>query len=60
MREGAKAEAILALLSELGKIPGQIREKILEEKDVSILDDYLKKAACVKALEEFERLIEQE
>ncbi|WP_373217224.1 Rpn family recombination-promoting nuclease/putative transposase [Ruminococcus sp. 5_1_39BFAA] len=55
-----KAEAILVLLSELGEIPGQIRKKILEEKDVSILDDYLKKAACAKAVEEFERLMEQE
>lgn len=54
-----KAEAILVLLSELGEIPGQIRKKILEEKDVSILDDYLKKAACAKAVEEFERLMEQ-
>ena len=54
-----KAEDILDLLSDLGTISDELREKILVEKDFDTLRSYLKKAAAAKSIEEFESLIKK-
>lgn len=54
-----KAEAVIDLLSDLGMVPDELREKILEEKNLNILRVYLKKAAAAKSIEEFETLIKE-
>lgn len=54
-----KAEDIIDLLSDLGMVPDELREKILEEKNLNILRVYLKKAAAAKSIEEFETLIKE-
>ena len=53
------AEDILDLLSDLGTISDELREKILVEKDFDTLRSYLKKAAAAKSIEEFESLIKK-
>lgn len=54
-----KAEDVIDLLSDLGMVPDELREKILEEKNLNILRAYLKKAAAAKSIEEFETLIKE-
>ncbi|MGN0353541.1 MAG: Rpn family recombination-promoting nuclease/putative transposase [Muricoprocola sp.] len=54
-----KAEDIMDLLSDLGKVPDELCEKIMEEKNFDTLRSYLKKAAVAKTIEEFESLIEE-
>ena len=51
-RAEGKAEAVIDLLSDLGMVPDELREKILEEKNLNILRVYLKKAAAAKSIEE--------
>lgn len=58
-RAEGKAEAVIDLLSDLGMVPDELREKILEEKNLNILRVYLKKAAAAKSIEEFETLIKE-
>lgn len=47
------AEAVLELLSEKGAVSKELREQILEEKDVEVLKKYLKTAGGVDTVEEF-------
>ena len=56
-RAVGKAEAVLELLTDLGEIPEQLRERILSERDLEVLTNYLKMAARAKSLEEFDNLI---
>lgn len=49
-----KAEAIIELLEEVGELSAELRQTILEQKDLEILRDWLKKAAQIQAVEEFE------
>lgn len=48
-----KAEDIFALLEELGVIPEDIKERIMEQKDMSVLKDWLKMAAKADNMEMF-------
>lgn len=54
-----KAEAIVDLLSDLGTVSEELREKILGEKNFDTLRSYLRKAATAKTIEEFETLIKE-
>ncbi|MCH1984040.1 Rpn family recombination-promoting nuclease/putative transposase [Ruminococcus sp. OA3] len=56
-REGravGKAEAVLELLDDLGKISEAQRNIILEQKDLNVLKGWLKLAARARTVEEFE------
>ena len=49
-----KAEDILELLSELNEeLPMSVKEKILSEKDLDVLKEYLKVAAKAKSMDDF-------
>ncbi len=52
-RAEGKAEAILELLSDLGKIPETVKEDILQEKDLNLLTKWLKAAARADSVEQF-------
>ncbi|MBD5544075.1 MAG: hypothetical protein HDR01_07540, partial [Lachnospiraceae bacterium] len=53
-REG-KQEDILELLEEYGAIPEHIREAVLAQKDLEVLKRWLKLAAGVGSIEQFEK-----
>lgn len=57
-RAEGKAEAILELLSDLGKIPETVKEDILQEKDLSLLTKWLKTAARAESVEQFLEVME--
>ncbi|GFI57642.1 hypothetical protein IMSAG025_01082 [Muribaculaceae bacterium] len=48
-----KAEDIFALLEELGVIPEDVKERIMEQKDMSILNNWLKMAAKADNMDMF-------
>lgn len=52
----ALAEAVLDILSTLGKIPEDIMQMIQKEKDMNILKSYNKKAAMSKSVDDFRNL----
>ena len=52
-----RAEAILVVLEETGAISDQLKEKIVKQKSKEILNRWLKLAARVKTVEDFERAI---
>ena len=52
-RAEGKAEYIIDLLEELGSISDELREKIMTEKNLEILDKWHKLAAKAKSMEEF-------
>ena len=54
-----KAEDILELLSDLGEVPEELREKILGEKNLDVLKFYLKKVSIAKSIEEFQDLLQE-
>ena len=66
-RESGKAEGkaegiantLLVFLSRFGVVPIELREKILHEKDLDILNSYSEKAALANTMEEFQKLIGQ-
>lgn len=49
-----KAEDILDLLSELGEISADLRKKIMSQKDITILQRWLKLAAKVDSIIQFQ------
>ena len=49
-----KAESILELLEDYGQPTGQLRQKIMSEKDLDVLKEWHKYAAHVSSIEEFE------
>ena len=51
-KEG-KADSILELLEDLGEIPEEIQIKITTEKDLQILNKWLKAAAKADSMKEF-------
>lgn len=57
MAEGM-AESVLELLGELGAIPQEIQEIIMNQRDVNVLKQWLKKAAKVKSIEEFREYLQ--
>lgn len=52
-RSQGKAEAVLELLEELGRIPEEIRQKILSERNLEILKKWHKTAAKAESIEQF-------
>lgn len=48
-----KAEAIFELLEEHGEIPEELRSKVLAQKDMGILKNWLKLAAKTSSIQEF-------
>ena len=48
-----KADAILELLEDIGTIPEEIRKKVCNEKDIKILNGWLKQAAKAESIDEF-------
>ncbi|MDE6014635.1 MAG: hypothetical protein K2H41_02880 [Acetatifactor sp.] len=52
-RMEAKAEAVLVLLQELGTVPDELAEKIMSEKNPTVLNEYLKYAAKAENVEDF-------
>ena len=48
-----RAESVIELLEELGPVPEELREKILEEKDPDALKNWLKLAARSASVEDF-------
>ena len=54
-RAEGKAESILLLLQDIGSVPDGLRNKILKEQDMEILLKYLKLAARVDSIADFEK-----
>lgn len=54
-----KAEAILQFLGELGDVPAELSEKIMDEKNLETLNCWLKTAARAESLEQFGESISQ-
>ena len=48
-----KAEAVIELLEDIGTVPDEIREKILNESDLEVLRKWHKAAAKTDTMEEF-------
>ena len=48
-----KAEAIIELLEDIGTIPDKVRERIHNEKDIKVLNSWLKMAAKAESIDEF-------
>ena len=54
-RAEGKAESILLLLQDIGSVSDGLRNKILKEQDMDILLNYLKLAARVDSIADFEK-----
>lgn len=54
-RAEGRAEAIIDLLSDYGTVSGHLKGIIMKEKDLEILREWMKTAAMVDSVEEFER-----
>lgn len=54
-RAEGKAEAVMALLEEIGLVSEDLEKRLREQKDQDILRKWLKLAARVNSVEEFER-----
>ncbi len=52
-----KKEAVFELLEEMGKVPDSVRRKIEEASDYEVLRFFLKMAAKVNSIDEFEGLV---
>ena len=48
-----KAESIIQILEELGEISSEMKEKILTQQDVEVLNGWLKLAVKAQTVEEF-------
>lgn len=53
-RAEGKAESVLELLGEIGSVSEQLQEKIINEKDLSVLLKWLKLAAKSESIQQFE------
>ena len=49
----SRAESILEILEDVGEIPNELRQHIMNEQDIEKLKAWLKLAAKVKNIEEF-------
>lgn len=47
-----RAEAILEIISAYGPVPEDIRQRVLEERDLGVLGDYLKAAVGMRSMDE--------
>ena len=52
-RADGKAEAILEILEEYGKVPNELRDRVLAQRDLEMLKRWLKVASKVDSIEEF-------
>ena len=48
-----KAQSVMELLEDLGTVPDEIKEKILNEKNPESLNEWLKATAKADSIEEF-------
>lgn len=56
-RVESRTQDILIILSQFGVVPEDLRERILREKNMEVLEDWLIKAVQVRSTEAFEALI---
>lgn len=56
-RVESRTQDILIILSQFGTVPENLRERILREKNMEVLEDWLIKAVQVRSTEAFEALI---
>ncbi len=52
-----KSESIVDLLEEYGTVQDKLKEEIFKQKDLQILNEWLKLAVKVESVEEFARQI---
>ena len=57
-RAVGKAESVLEVLSELGSVPEGLSKRIMSEKNLDILKNWLKLAAKCDSIEAFEKQIQ--
>ena len=57
-RTEGKAEALLTVLGCKGEVPEALRSKILSEKDLKLLNDWLLRAVSCESVEEFAAALE--
>lgn len=50
-----KAESVIELLQEIGSVSSQLQERIINEKDMSLLLKWLKLAAKAESIQQFEK-----
>lgn len=55
-----KAEDILELLGEMGEVSGKMRTRIMNQKDLSVLNRWFRLAVQSRTVEEFERAASEE
>lgn len=55
----SKKESVLELLEDFGEISEELHKKIMDQKDVTILKKWLKLAARVESMEEFQQRMEK-
>lgn len=58
LRGKIEAETILSLLDEYGEVPVTLQEKVLKEQDLNVLRFWLKTAARVNSIQEFEAAVQ--
>ena len=49
-----RKRVILEILEQKGKITGDLKEKIQNQNDMTVLKDWLQKACTIESIEEFE------
>ena len=59
-RESAYKEMIISLLEAHGEIPSDLKDRINDIEDISILEELVKKAASAAGTEEFEVALKKE
>lgn len=52
-----KTESLLLLLSDLGEMPEELKDRVLSERDPTVLDSWLKASRQAESLEEFAKSI---
>ena len=52
-----RKRVILEILEQKGKITGDLKEKIQNQNDMTVLKDWLQKACTIESIEEFEKRI---
>lgn len=56
-RAEGRADSILTLLEDIGEIPEELREKIMNEKNTEILDKWVKLAAKAESIDQFLKMM---
>lgn len=55
-----KAEDVLELLADIGDVSGELRKRITNQKDLNVLNRWLRLAARSRTVEEFESAVLEE